>query len=298
MTVSVQPTGQTCSVTNGSGTVSGADVTNVQVDCVDASFSVGGTVSGLTGAGLVLQNNGGDDLAVGADGPFQFSTPVPDGDPYDVTVSVQPTGQTCSVTNGSGTVSGADVTDVVVDCGDIQIGVSTTSVDFPDAQVGESSGATVTVSNTGTGDLDISGITTAAPFAVTGGTCLPLPTTLTAGADCTIELTFSPVSEGDFAGTLEIVSNAATSPHQRQSQWIHVICSGRAHVRVPWVGRSDPGPAGWRVCCTAQVSDCRHVVLPTYEKAKQQTGAAMGCTGFFLVLVSSLREFRAGFQFH
>jgi|GEM_PF-6139280 len=212
VTVSVQPTGQTCSVTNGSGTVSGADVTNVQVDCVAASFSVGGTVSGLTGAGLVLQNNGGDDLAVGADGPFQFSTPVPDGDPYDVTVSVQPTGQTCSVTNGSGTVSGADVTDVVVDCGDIQIGVSTTSVDFPDAQVGESSGATVTVSNTGTGDLDISGITTAAPFAVTGGTCLPLPTTLTAGADCTIELTFSPVSEGDFAGTLEIVSNAATSP--------------------------------------------------------------------------------------
>ena len=38
------------------------------------SFTVGGSVSGLVGSGLVLQNNGGGDLPVAADGTFQFAT--------------------------------------------------------------------------------------------------------------------------------------------------------------------------------------------------------------------------------
>ena len=77
--------------------------------------TVGGTVSGLTGT-LTLQNNGGDDLDVGADGAFTFATAVPDGSAYAVTILAQPAGQTCEVNNGSGTISGADVTTVVVDC--------------------------------------------------------------------------------------------------------------------------------------------------------------------------------------
>jgi len=120
VTVLSQPTGpgQTCAVANGSGTVAGADVTNVTVTCVSDLRTVGGTVSGLLGTGLVLQNNGGDDLPIAADGPFTFATPVIDGDPFDVTVLSQPTGpgQTCAVANGSGTVAGADVTNVAVTC--------------------------------------------------------------------------------------------------------------------------------------------------------------------------------------
>lgn len=83
------------------------------------SFTVGGSVSGLVGSGLVLQNNGGDDLAVAADGSFTFATPLPDTSTYDVTVATQPSNpaQVCSVTNGSGTIAGADVTDVEVTCG-------------------------------------------------------------------------------------------------------------------------------------------------------------------------------------
>ena len=34
------------------------------------SFLVGGTVSGLAGSGLVLQNNGANDLSIAADGTF------------------------------------------------------------------------------------------------------------------------------------------------------------------------------------------------------------------------------------
>ncbi|HCL85930.1 MAG TPA: hypothetical protein DIC45_05380 [Comamonadaceae bacterium] len=77
--------------------------------------TIGGSVSGLIGAGLVLRNNGGDDLAIGADGPFVFATPVAQGGAYAVSVLAQPTGQTCSVANGSGTAS-ADVSDVRVEC--------------------------------------------------------------------------------------------------------------------------------------------------------------------------------------
>ena len=79
------------------------------------TYTAGGTVSGLTGT-MILQNNGGDDLAITSNGAFTFSTAVADGSGYSVTVKTQPAGQTCFVTNGSGTVSGADVTDVAVGC--------------------------------------------------------------------------------------------------------------------------------------------------------------------------------------
>jgi PKD repeat protein len=81
-----------------------------------ATYTVGGTVSGLTGGTLVLQNNGGDNLSITADGSFTFATPLAEGSNYDVTVLTQPADQKCSVSNGSGTISGASVTDVVVTC--------------------------------------------------------------------------------------------------------------------------------------------------------------------------------------
>ena len=78
--------------------------------------TVGGTVSSLSGSGLVLQNNGGDDLSISADGTFTFATAIADGASYAVTVKTEPTGQTCAVDNGSGTVAGANVTNVSVTC--------------------------------------------------------------------------------------------------------------------------------------------------------------------------------------
>ena len=117
VTVSSQPTGQTCTVTNGSGTNITANITNVTVTCVTdvvPTYTVGGTVSGLTGS-VTLQNNGGDDIIKTTNDGFTFTAQV-DGTPYTVTVLAQPTGQTCSVTNGSGTITTADVTNVSVDC--------------------------------------------------------------------------------------------------------------------------------------------------------------------------------------
>ena len=115
VTVFAQPAGQACSVSNGSGTAN-ANVTNVAVTCVATSFTVGGTVSGVTGPGLVLQNNGGNNLAVAGDGPFTFSTSLPNSAAYSVSVFSAPAGEGCTVANGSGTISGANVSNVAVTC--------------------------------------------------------------------------------------------------------------------------------------------------------------------------------------
>jgi len=82
------------------------------------TYSVGGNVNGLTGAGLELQNNGADALAIAANGSFTFATELEDGSAYAVTVSTQPTDQTCSVDNGNGTIAAANVTNVTVTCED------------------------------------------------------------------------------------------------------------------------------------------------------------------------------------
>ncbi|KKL24916.1 hypothetical protein LCGC14_2410550 [marine sediment metagenome] len=78
-------------------------------------YFVGGSVSGLSGS-LVLQNNGGDDHAITSNGVFTFDTPLADGAAYDITAAIQPEGQVCTVSNGTGVVSGSDVTDVLVKC--------------------------------------------------------------------------------------------------------------------------------------------------------------------------------------
>jgi hypothetical protein len=83
-----------------------------------ASYSIGGTVSGLSGT-LVLQDNGGDNLSVTVNGPFAFATSLAGGTPYNVTVQTAPPSQNCSVSNSSGTVGAADVSNVAISCANI-----------------------------------------------------------------------------------------------------------------------------------------------------------------------------------
>jgi hypothetical protein len=79
-------------------------------------YRVAGNISGLTAQGLVLQDNGADDLPRTADGVFIFMTPLMNGATYAVTIKTQPTDETCTVKNGTGTIAGADVTNVMVSC--------------------------------------------------------------------------------------------------------------------------------------------------------------------------------------
>ena len=83
-----------------------------------AMYTVGGTVTGLTGSGLLLASGFGN-LPVSAAGTFTFGTRVVSGTPYSVSVEAQPSSPTqyCSVANASGIVAAANVTNVSVTCG-------------------------------------------------------------------------------------------------------------------------------------------------------------------------------------
>jgi hypothetical protein len=117
VTVLAQPTGSSCSVANASGSIDalGSDVSNVVVTCVP-NATITGTVSGLaSGTSLVLAN-GSVMLAIGADGRFAIPGLLAAGTVYNVTVSSQPVGQTCTVSNGVGTVVQDTQTAIVVLC--------------------------------------------------------------------------------------------------------------------------------------------------------------------------------------
>ena len=92
-----------------------------------STYSVGGAVSGLSGS-VVLQDNGGDNLTVSANGSFTFATKLASVASYNVTVQTNPTGQTCTTANGTGTVSGANVTNVAVTCANAGGGGGSTPV--------------------------------------------------------------------------------------------------------------------------------------------------------------------------
>jgi hypothetical protein len=173
VTISTQPSGQTCTVSGASGTVASSDVTSVVVNCGTNTFTVGGQVNGLAGAGLVLQGTTGT-LNVGGDGAFAFPTPQADGTGYSVQVSTQPSNpsQTCTITGGSGTIMSADVNSVQVSC-------STASFNVGGQVSGLLSGSTVVLQNNGGDDVMVNGnigfifptpLASGAAFNVTVGT--------------------------------------------------------------------------------------------------------------------------------
>ncbi len=121
ITVLSDPAGQACTVVNPIGTAT-ANVANVDISCTNlaaVTYTIGGTVTGLKGPGLMLQDdlgiNDDDLLPVSGNGSFRFVNPVASGGAYSVTVLTQPTGRNCAVANGSGT-AGANVTNMSVVC--------------------------------------------------------------------------------------------------------------------------------------------------------------------------------------
>jgi hypothetical protein len=82
------------------------------------TFDLSGVVSGLTGGTLLLQVNGGSNVSVATNGTVALATGLANGTNYSVNVLTQPgtPPQNCTVSNGSGTISGAAVNNVAVAC--------------------------------------------------------------------------------------------------------------------------------------------------------------------------------------
>jgi hypothetical protein len=87
--------------------------------------------------------------------------------------------------------------------------LSVSSVNFGDQFVGTTSASRgVTMTNTGTGTLNITSIVASGDFAQ-GNTC---GSTLGAGLSCAINITFTPSISGTRTGSITITDNASTSP--------------------------------------------------------------------------------------
>lgn len=124
ISVLTQPTGRNCSVANGFGDMPQTGVNNVHVTCSPNSYYVGGTISGLFNNGLRLES-GGEILEVSSGASyFSFNNRTALGGAYSVRVHSQPSGLTCSVANGSGTIAAADVTSVSISCSAVSYSLS------------------------------------------------------------------------------------------------------------------------------------------------------------------------------
>lgn len=117
VTIKTQPRHETCTVLNGKDTAGRFASINVQVSCTRNSYSLGGTVSGLTQGTLEITNGSTGGSGVLATNATSFTLPaVLDGTPYGVTVVTQPEGLFCTIQNGTGVMGEAAVTNIAITC--------------------------------------------------------------------------------------------------------------------------------------------------------------------------------------
>ncbi len=142
-------------------------------------------------------------FAPAAAGTFTDSFNIPSNDTAKPSVTVNVSG-TGSTTAALGKIT---VTDSVSPANDLQIPFGTVSS-------GRSVNQTVTVANTGSGDLVIGAVASAnplaAPFSIANDTCSGK--TLAGGSSCTLTVTFAPTAIGTYSDSFDIPSNDPDQP--------------------------------------------------------------------------------------
>ena len=191
------------------------------------SFSVGGSVSGLSGT-VVLQDNGGDDLSVAASGPFTFATKVATGAPYSVAVKTNPSGQTCTVASGSGTMGSANVTSVAVSC-------ATAAASFSVGGSVSGLSGTVVLQDNGGDDLSVaaSGPFTFATKVATGAGYAVTVKTNPSGQACTV------ASGSGTMGSANVTSVAVTCAASTGSSGSDDFNRADGSLGTGWAATSD-----------------------------------------------------------
>jgi len=180
-------------------------------------------VTGMTGTGMVLQNNGADSLTVNGNGAFTFKTAVAKGGTFSVAVSTPPSTptQTCTVSGGSGTAS-ANVTSVQITCstGTVAIGVNVAGL----------SGTGLVLQN-GTDFLTITGTTTTTQFK----------NAIAFGQTYNVTVSQQPISPAQTC----TVTNGSGTATQGVTINVQVTCSSWNYF--PLAARFPATPAGNRI---------------------------------------------------
>jgi len=202
ISVSKQPTGGTCTVTSGgSGKIGSSNITNVVVTCkatAPSTFSIGGSVSwpssGVSGT-VTLGTNSESVNVTFPNTSFTFPTKLATGTSYNITVTTQPTGGTCTVTtDASGKIGSANITDVVVTC------TATAPAKF-------SIGGNVTWPSSGVSGTVTLGTNSESVNVTFPNTSFTFPTKLASGTHYSISVTTQPTGgtcsvTGDASGTI------------------------------------------------------------------------------------------------
>jgi len=242
VTVQSQPASQTCTVGNGTGLMGSAAVQNVSITCATNTYTVGGTVSGLSGQ-LQLQLNGADTQTVTGNGTFTFATPAAEGSPYNVTVLTQPAIQTCMVANGSGTLPAHNVTTVGVSCI-----TNTTTLSVAATGVIPVNGGTGTIMVTNIGSNAATNVAVQLPSAWSGVTqdasnCAMLPSS----ASCMLRFTSATpyVAQGGIAVAADNVGSPNPTTALAFSVGGDLVFAVTSASTAKVVGSIDAGAGVW-----------------------------------------------------
>jgi sugar lactone lactonase YvrE len=94
------------------------------------SYTIGGTLSGLAeGQSVTMADvSSGQKTTLSANGSYTALTNVPSGTTYSFRVSAQPSGQICGISNASGRVASASVSNVAVSCSTLVLNLLAGSV--------------------------------------------------------------------------------------------------------------------------------------------------------------------------
>ena len=159
-------------------------------------------ITGITGSGdFAVTNTCSATLAAGANCTINAT--------FSPTIEGNRTGQITVTSDAASSPDSAALTGTGTVAPMPAVTLNPTSLAFGNQTLGTTSAPqTVTLTNSGNAMLNITGITGSGDFAVTN-TC---SATLAAGANCTINATFSPTIEGNRTGQITVTSDAASSP--------------------------------------------------------------------------------------
>ncbi|MGA2630073.1 MAG: SBBP repeat-containing protein, partial [Terriglobia bacterium] len=186
-TLGVRSSAQTVTVINpGTSPLSITDITSSSADFTQTNNCIG-TVA--PGSGTCTLNLTFTPSTLGAETAQVTFTDDAANNPHVLTVT------------GSGVNAATSVT------------VAPTNLSFGNQTVGAfSSSQDVTITNTGTAVLNITGISVSGDFKIQTNTCEATLNVLNVGASCVVSIYFGPTASGARSGTLSIADNATGSP--------------------------------------------------------------------------------------
>lgn len=119
VSISAQPSGQTCSIAYASGTITSANVTNILVNCSTnpaPTYSITYAVSGLSNGQTVSITDGSQTINSTTNTNYTFNNQLTSGSNYIISIATQPSNQFCIINNPSGNISNINVSNISIVC--------------------------------------------------------------------------------------------------------------------------------------------------------------------------------------